>query len=84
VTNFESADELGPELLNLQRKAQTLTKDELDRDLAELSNDIDFLERQIRADLASYSPEELSAAHRMIACINQKVEILKIELAKRN
>ena len=48
-----------------------------------ISYDIDFLERQVQADLRSYSPKELSGARAKIARLKQRSEILKIELSRR-
>ena len=67
----------------LQKKAKTLSKQELDLKIAELSYDIDFLEQQVQADLKSYSSEELSVANVKIVEAKQKLELFKTELAKR-
>jgi len=85
VPDFEVDDEISNlDLATLQEKVQKFTKEELDRDIAELSNDIDFLESQVEADLGSFSPEELTTAYGKIDRRKQKLEILKVELAKRN
>ncbi|MFI5420673.1 MAG: hypothetical protein ACHQ1H_06865 [Nitrososphaerales archaeon] len=67
----------------LQKKAKTLSKQELDLEIAEFSYDIDFLERQVEADLGSYSPKELSNARAKIGRLKLRSEILKIELSRR-
>jgi len=67
----------------LRKKAQGLPIQELDRDVAELSNDIKFLESQLKEDLISYSSEELSIAHRKIANYKLKLEILEAEITQR-
>jgi hypothetical protein len=54
--------------------------EELDRDVSELSNDINFLESQVQADLSSYSSVELTIAYDKIADRKRKLEILKAEL----
>jgi len=72
------------DLISLQEKARTLSDDLLDRDIAEISTEIDFLEEQVRVDLRSYSPKSLEEAHRRIAHFKQRAEILKIELARRS
>ena len=71
------------DIVALQKKAQTLTVEELNRDVAELSNDINFLESQVQADLTSYSSEELTIALRKIAYRKRKLEILEAELTQR-
>ena len=62
---------------------RTLSRAELDRDLSELFFEIDFLERQVQADLRGYSPQELEAAQEKIAHLKQKLRILELELGKR-
>jgi hypothetical protein len=71
------------ELEAFQKKARTLTREELDRDLTELFFEIDFLQRQMQADLRSYSSKELESIYERIARHKQKLRILEIELAKR-
>jgi hypothetical protein len=71
------------ELTKLQKEARTLTKEELDRDFAELCNDLRFLESQVQADLGSYDPEGLSFAYAKISRLKPKLKILKVELARR-
>ncbi len=68
----------------LQKKVKTLSKQELDLKIAELSYDVDFLERQVQADLRSYSPKELSDVRAKIARLKLRSEILKIEFSRRD
>jgi t-SNARE complex subunit (syntaxin) len=69
--------------LEMKNQVRNLTKGELDREIAELSNDVDFLESQVQADLKSYSSEELETANRKIAGVKRKLEFFKKELARR-
>jgi hypothetical protein len=71
------------ELVALQKKVQTLTKEELDRDVSELSSEIKFLEVQVHADIDNYSPKELSIAQEKIAHFKRRLEIFNMELDKR-
>ena len=84
MSDPDDKDEANIDLVALQRKAKTLTKEELDRDLAEISGDIHFLERQIEADLNSYSSNELSVARGRIAHLKRMAELLEAELVLRN
>ena len=82
--NYHDQDEVeNLDTVALRKKAQGLPIQELDRDVAELSNDIKFLESQLKEDLASYSSEELSIAHRKIANYKLKLEILEAEITQR-
>ena len=69
--------------MSLRERAQTLSSTELDRDLAELSIEIAFLENQVQADLGSYSSEDLELAYEKISHFRQRAEILRVELSKR-
>lgn len=75
---------LTQELQVLQAEVHRLPSEDIDRDLAELSHEIDFLDEQVRVDLESYSPEQLTRASGKIAHLRQKAEILRIELDGRN
>jgi MEDS: MEthanogen/methylotroph, DcmR Sensory domain len=68
----------------LEKRIKTLSKEELDREIAELSNDLNFLESQVQADFESYSSDALIASSRKIADIKRKLELHKIELARRD
>jgi hypothetical protein len=72
------------ELQTLQAEIQNLPLENIDRDLAELSHEIEFLEAQVEVDLGSYSPEQLARAYGKIAHLKRRAEILKIELNTRN
>ena len=61
---------------------QNLTKDELDRDLAELELDIAFLEERLREEPGADSTRELQSGYGKVAYFKQKANILRIESAK--
>jgi len=82
--DFENEDEVEKsDTFEFQKKARSLTVEELDRDVAELSNDVKFLESQLQADLTSYSSAELAIAQRKIANRKRRLEILEAELTQR-
>lgn len=68
---------------NESADVKALSNEIIDRKIAEVSADIDFLERQVDADLDSYSTDDLSSARNKIASLRQKLVILKIEFARR-
>jgi len=74
---------LNQELELLQARVRNLSSITLDRDLAEVSLEVNFLEEQVRADFGSYSPVALLRAKEKISLFNQKAEILNIELRRR-
>jgi hypothetical protein len=80
----EPDDKPDQELVSLRQRVKRLPAQELDRDLGEVSNDIQFLEDQIRFDIESYDTDELEQAYAKIAHIKQRAEILKTELNRRN
>jgi len=80
----DDSAKLNQELLTLQAEAHELSSDNLDRDLAELSHEIEFLDEQVRVDIESYSPEQLAEAWGKIAYLKQRADILKVELDRRN
>ena len=59
------------------------TFEELDRDYAEITMDIQFLEDQVRCELERYSPEALTAAKEKINGLKKKAETIQSELEKR-
>ena len=76
-------DERRKELESLRGDVLKLTSEELDRDLAELNHEIQFLEEQMRVDIGSYPPAELERANAKIVHFKQKAEILKMEISSR-
>lgn len=76
----ENKDE---ELSKFSKIVSNFSIAELDRDLAEAKNDIEFLEFQIKVDLGSYAPEDLEAARARIDLLKRKVDILEREIANR-
>ena len=71
------------ELLSFREKAKTLPPETLDRDIAELLLECGFLEEQVKADIASYSTKDLESANQKVAFMKMKIEIAKIELARK-
>ena len=63
---------------------ENLSPQVLDRDLAEFSIEIQFLEDQIRLDIERYSADELTRAYSKISHFKRRAEIFKIELDRRN
>jgi hypothetical protein len=80
----ESEDKLDQELLMLQEKVHNLPSQLLDRDLAEVSIEIQFLEDQVKADIEHYSAEELKRAKAKILRFKKRADILKTESDRRN
>jgi len=61
----------------------SLSIEDLDRNLVEISWEIKFLEEQVKCDLESYSSKELDEALGKISSFREKESILKIELERR-
>jgi hypothetical protein len=80
----ESEDKLDQELLMLQEKVHNLPSQLLDRDLAEVSIEIQFLEDQVKADIEHYSTGELKRAKAKISRFKKRADILKTESDRRN
>jgi hypothetical protein len=80
----ESEDKLDQELLMLQEKVHNLPSRLLDRDLAEVSIEIQFLEDQVKADIEYYSTQELKRAKAKISRFKKRADILKTESDRRN
>jgi len=74
-------DELDTKIL--ESHARSISREDLGREIAELSNDLAFLESQVQSDLASYSDHELEIAKTKIARVERKLNIFKIELSGR-
>lgn len=56
----------------------------LDKDLAELSYDIQFLDAQVNADVKSYAPRDHPRATAKISFLRQKSKIIVLELDLHN
>jgi len=82
ITNRE--EKLRKEIESFRADSSTLTTGELDRELAEFSNEIQFLEEQVGADFDSYQPAQLERAKEKIARFKKKAEILEMEISRRN
>jgi hypothetical protein len=68
-----------PENLNVSQ----LSVEELDRDFAEISADLDFLEAQVESEIANYTPKGLESADQKIARYRKQKKLLMDELEKR-
>jgi hypothetical protein len=71
------------DILSLQARASSIPLAQLDLDYVELSNDIDFLEAQVKYDMGSYDKKGLEASYAKINHYKQRAEVLRIELARR-
>jgi len=71
------------ELDETRSDVQRLQTAELERSIAEIKHDINFLEDQIDNDLASYSPIALEKAKLRIQLAKRKAEIMIGEYEKR-
>jgi len=60
-----------------------LSMEIVDRDLAEVSRDISFVDEQLKTDLQGYSTEELRRAFEKVSALKRKRDLLKEELAAR-
>ena len=77
-------DDCDQELLSLRRKVTELPSEELDREVAEASMEIEFLEAQMKMESALFSPEDLKRATSKVLHYKRRAEIFKVELGKRN
>jgi hypothetical protein len=83
MARIDRENTLDLDMISLQEIVPSLSSAELDRDLTEISNDVSFLQEQLRTDLASYTPKQLQAAYEKIYQLKQRSEILTIELDNR-
>ena len=77
------SEDFEKELEKFSGKVKKQDQPELDRDLAEVKIDIDFLESQIKADFGCYSPQELQRAQARVLFLKRKAEIIEKELSKK-
>jgi hypothetical protein len=70
------------DLASIRLKAKTRSDEILDRNLAELTLDIGFLEGQIEADL-ELPPAALQRTQKKLAFLREKAEIVRLELDDR-
>jgi hypothetical protein len=66
-----------------ESEIQKLLDGDLERDISELKNDIEFLISQVRVDLGSYAPNELQHAIEKISYHKRKEKKLRNEHARR-
>ena len=60
-----------------------LSTGEIDRRIAELGVDIEFLNQQIIIEAKNYKPEHIQEVNEKLFSMNQNLEQLKIEFEKR-
>jgi hypothetical protein len=72
------------ELIKFTEAIQSLPTDEIERDIAEIENDVSFLEAQIRIDARSYTQTDLKHAKSKINLTRRKAELLKREYRSRS
>jgi hypothetical protein len=72
------------DLRTLRSKLRNVSSEILDRDLSEMSQEIEFLEEQVRADLTDYLPADIERATEKITHLKSKADVFKIELDKRS
>jgi hypothetical protein len=68
---------------DMKNIARNLSSEEIDRDLAEVLTEIEFLKEQVKYDFKSYSQKDLKRANEKISQLMRSAEILKIELDRR-
>jgi hypothetical protein len=78
-----SSNTIPEELNDTQSDIQRIPTHELERSIAEIKNDINFLEDQVSSDLGSYSPIALEKAKLRIQLVKRKAEIMIGEYEKR-
>jgi len=66
---------------NIDWEIRNLSVSDLERDIAEIKNDIYFLESQVKADLESYTSDQLHHALGKISHFMKKEELLKSRLS---
>jgi hypothetical protein len=71
------------ELIYFQQRATTLAIEILDKDLAELLLDIEFVEAQVQVETGKYTPSDLAIAEEKISLLRRKAEIARLEISRR-
>lgn len=56
---------------------------ELERDLAEITFEVSFMEAQVKSEIGDYTPAELEIANEKIWVLKRKAVILKLEYESR-
>jgi len=67
----------------IEEKERSQSKEELESEIADISADIDFLELQVRADMNSYSADDLSVCREKIDGFKRRLDLMKREFASR-
>jgi len=93
ISSSTGSDADHKEVLRKQKEDQELTKfseqvrnrpvEELERDVAELSFEIELLETQLRVGLKEYSPKDLQEGYAKIALLRKKLELMKLEFKRK-
>ena len=67
----------------LKIRVRNLSMGEIDRELAEISLEISFLEEQVESDLEGYSTLDLERGREKISILKRRSQIYQIELERR-
>jgi hypothetical protein len=67
----------------LKIRVRNLSMGEIDRELAEISLEISFLEEQVESDLEGYSKLDLDRGREKISILKRRSQIYQIELERR-
>jgi hypothetical protein len=78
-----SSDTVSRELEKTRFEVLKLSTSDLERDIAEIKNEINFLEAQVSYDLTSYSPEALERAGSRIQLLKLRAKIMMGEYERR-
>lgn len=70
-------------LMSFQQEIESHRPEILDRDLAEVLLEIQFLLDQIASNIAGYSQADLEKATLKVSLLRRKAEIARLELRKR-
>ena len=79
---MEEIDRESEDLDTFRQKVKNASSQQLEKDLAGISGDVEFLNAQVEADLRSYSPVELEKSEEKISRLRQKADIIKFELSE--
>jgi len=79
---LEEIDRESEDLDTFRQKVKNASSQQLEKDLAGISGDVEFLNAQVEADLRSYSPVELEKSEEKISRLRQKADIIKFELSE--
>jgi len=80
--NFSIDSQMSKEK-NRNTEVSSLSSEEIDLELAEVSFEKSFLEEQVECDLENYPPEAILKAQEKISQFKSRAETLRIELDRR-